>query len=206
MFITFEGGEGCGKTTHIELLASHLKSLGKELIITKEPGGSELGLELRKILLEKDPEIFSEIFLFAADRVEHVEKVIRPALNEGKIVLCDRYIDSTLAYQLAGRGLPEDLVRYVNWIACRGLIPDLTFLLDIPVNEGLKRARERGKMNRFDSEIVAFHERVRDKYIEIASLEKKRMHTVDSLRPIDEVQKEVIEITDQRLNVAVTNN
>ena len=206
MFITFEGGEGCGKTTHIELLASHLKSLGKELIITKEPGGSELGLELRKILLEKDPEIFSEIFLFAADRVEHVEKVIRPALNEGKIVLCDRYIDSTLAYQLAGRGLPEDLVRYVNWIACRGLIPDLTFLLDIPVNEGLKRARERGKMNRFDSEIVAFHERVRDKYIEIASLEKKRMHTVDSLRPIDEVQKEVIEITDQRLNVAVKNN
>lgn len=199
MFITFEGGEGCGKTTHIELLSAHLKSLGKDFLATKEPGGTEIGLELRKILLEKDPERYSEIFLFAADRVEHIEKVIKPALSQGKIVICDRFTDSTLAYQLSGRGLPEDLVRYINWISSRGLIPDLTILLDIPVSEGIKRAKDRGKMNRFDAEIVAFHENVRDKYIEIASNDTKRVKIVDSLRPIDDVQKQIREILESKL-------
>lgn len=194
MFITFEGGEGCGKTTHIELLAQFLSSLGHIVLVTKEPGGTELGLELRKILLDKDPEVFSEIFLFAADRIEHVEKTIKPALNAGKIVLCDRFTDSTLAYQLGGRGLPEDLVRYVNWISSRGIIPELTFLLDIPISEGIKRAKERGELNRFDSEITAFHERVRDKYIEIAANEKERIKIVDSLSPIEEVQDRIREI------------
>ncbi len=199
MLITFEGGEGCGKTTHIDLLAQHLKTLGRDVVVTKEPGGTEVGAKLRNILLEGEPEVFSEIFLFAADRVEHVEKIIRPALNAGKIVLCDRYLDSTLAYQLGGRGLPEDLVRYVNWISCRGVLPALTFLLDIPVADGIKRAKERGKLNRFDSEIIAFHERVRDKYIEIADNDKGRIVIVESLRSVDVVQKQIREIAEKRL-------
>ncbi len=191
MFITFEGGEGCGKTTHIELLAEYLKAKGKDIIVTKEPGGTEIGKEIREMLLEKEPEVHSEILLFGADRIEHVEKVIKPALTAGKIVLCDRYIDSTIAYQLSGRGLPEDLVRYVNWISSRGIMPELTFLLDIPVKDGIERAKSRGKLNRFDAEISGFHERVRDKYIEIASRNKDRIVVVDSLRPIDSVQKEI---------------
>lgn len=198
MFITFEGGEGCGKSTHIALLAEHIKSKGKEVIVTKEPGGTPLGHEIRTILLEKEPEIVSEIFLFAADRVEHVEKVIRPALAAGKIVLCDRFMDSTLAYQLGGRALPEDLVRYVNWIASRGLTPDLTLLLDIPANEGLKRAKERGVIDRFESEILAFHENVREKYMEIAANEPKRIHVISSLMPIDEVQKQIRDVYEKQ--------
>ncbi|MBI5700607.1 dTMP kinase [Candidatus Saganbacteria bacterium] len=193
MFISFEGGEGCGKTTQIELLSKYLASKGQDVVITKEPGGTSLGMELRKILLEKEPEILSEIFLFAADRVEHVEKIIKPALDKKKTIICDRYMDSTLAYQLGGRGLPEDLVRYVNWVASRGLVPDITILLDVPVEVGLKRAKERGNIDRFEKEIVAFHERVRDKYLEIAQNDKKRVKVINSTMPVEDVQNRIRE-------------
>jgi dTMP kinase len=193
MLITFEGGEGCGKSTHAQLLKEYLELSGKQVVLTKEPGGTIFGVTLRKILLEGDfsLESQSEIFLFAADRMEHVEKVIRPALAEGKIVISDRFIDSTIAYQLGGRGLPEDLVRYINWISCRGLIPDITFLLDVKVEEGLKRALGRGAADRFEKEILAFHERVRDKYLEIAQNEPERVKVIETFKDVSEVQKEI---------------
>jgi len=189
MFITFEGGEGAGKSTQIILLEKYLRSINKEVIVTKEPGGSPLGEKLRSILFEYEPEALSEILMFAADRIEHVEKVIKPALSKGQIVLCDRYIDSTIAYQLGGRGLPEDLVRYINWIGCRGLMPDLTIFLDIPVEEGLKRAKNRGNVNRFEHEIKAFHERVREKYQEIAHNEPSRVKTLNAISDIAEIHE-----------------
>jgi len=193
MFITFEGGEGCGKSTHAKLLKEHLESMGKDVVLTKEPGGTRLGMVIREALLDNELsiEILSEIFLFCADRVEHVEKIIRPALSAGKIVICDRFIDSTIAYQLGGRALPEDLVRYINWISSKALIPEITFLLDIAVEEGLKRTAERGPMNRFEKEILAFHERVRDKYLAIASENLDRIKVIDTFKGIDETQKEI---------------
>lgn len=200
MFITFEGGEGCGKSTHVKLLEEFVKSKGKEVAVTHEPGNTQLGKSIRKVLLDKESEVepLSEIFLFAADRLEHVEQVIKPALNSGKIVICDRFTDSTLAYQLGGRGLPEDLVRYVNWISCRGLVPDLTFLLDIDVKEGLKRAAQKGK-DRFESEILAFHERVREKYLEIAKDDPKRFKVIETYKDQNEVQKEIRRIVSEKL-------
>ncbi|MFA4966598.1 MAG: dTMP kinase [Candidatus Margulisiibacteriota bacterium] len=193
MFITFEGGEGCGKSTHAKLLKEYLESSGKSVVLTKEPGGTEIGDIIRKALLNNDlsVELLSEIFLFCADRVEHVEKVIRPALSEGKIVISDRFIDSTIAYQLGGRALPEDLVRYLNWISSKGLLPDITFLLDIPVEEGIKRAAKRGDLNRFEHEILAFHERVREKYNEIAADNPKRIKVISTIKDINEVQNEI---------------
>ena len=195
MFITFEGGEGCGKSTHAKMLKEHLESLGKSVVLTKEPGGTEIGDIFRKALLDNDlsVELLTEIFLFCADRVEHVEKVIRPALSEGKIVISDRFIDSTIAYQLGGRALPEDLVRYLNWISSKGLLPDITFLLDIPVEEGIKRALKRGDLNRFEHEILAFHERVREKYNEIAADNPKRIKVISTIKDINEVQNEIRE-------------
>lgn len=200
MFITFEGGEGCGKSTHVKLLAEHLISQEKEVMVTHEPGGTPVGEAIRKTLLSKDVglEVLSEIFLFAADRVEHLEKVILPALSTGKIVISDRYIDSTIAYQLGGRGLPEDLVRYINWVSCKGLIPDITFLLDVPVKEGLKRARRRGAEDRFEAEILAFHERVRDKYLEIAKDNPERIKVIESIGTIEEVQQKIRELVKTR--------
>lgn len=188
MFITFEGGEGSGKSTHARLLAEHLSA-----VLTHEPGATAVGKLIREALLnpESGLEALSEIFLFAADRVEHMEKIILPALNSKKIVISDRFLDSTIAYQLAGRGLPEDLVRYINWVSCRGRIPDLTFYLDVPVKEGLLRAKERGAADRFEAEILAFHERVRDKYLEIARDNPERVKVIESVGSIEEVQEKI---------------
>lgn len=193
MFLTFEGGEGCGKSTHVKLLAEHLISQGREVVVTHEPGGTPVGEAIRRTLLNKETglEVLSEIFLFAADRVEHLEKVIKPALSAGKVVISDRYIDSTIAYQLGGRGLPEDLVRYINWVSCKGLIPDITFLLDVPVEEGLKRTRQRGAEDRFEAEILAFHERVRDKYLGIARDNPERIKVIQSVGSIEEVNRQI---------------
>jgi dTMP kinase len=193
MFITFEGGEGCGKSTHVAMLKEYLESKGKKVVVTKEPGATRIGTVIRKELLDNDIslESLSEIFLFCADRVEHVEKVIRPALAAGAIVISDRFVDSTVAYQLGGRALPEDQVRYLNWISSRGIMPELTFLLDVPVEEGIKRARSRGDLNRFEKEISAFHERVRDKYLEIAADNRDRIKVINTFKDMEEVQKEI---------------
>ncbi|MDI6731410.1 MAG: dTMP kinase [Candidatus Margulisbacteria bacterium] len=182
MFISFEGPEGCGKSTHTKLLKEYLESRGKKVVLTFEPGGTKLGEELRKMLLHARNKIdrITELAMFAADRAEHVSKVIIPALEHGQWVICDRYVDSTLAYQIAGRGLPEDMVRYMNMVSCHGVLPDLTFLLDILPTLGLERAGKIKKADRFEKEKTTFHNRVRQRYLEIAKNEPKRIRVIDT--------------------------
>ncbi len=200
MFITFEGGEGCGKSTHAKRLKDFLDKEGFNVILTREPGGSLVGDDIRKILIapRKSLADCAEIFLFAADRIQHVEEIIEPALREGKIVLCDRFIDSTVAYQIGGRGLPEDLVRYINMISSKGLIPNFTFLLDVPVKIGLKRAVGVGSPDRFEASESSFHERVRAKYLEIAKECPERITILNTEEDIDivseKIRKKVLEL------------
>jgi dTMP kinase len=196
IFITFEGGEGCGKSTHAKLLMDHLVSSGSEVVLTREPGGTSIGATIREILAygSEPPSNLTELLLFAADRSEHIEKVILPALKAGKIIISDRFIDSTIAYQIAGRALPEDLVRYLNTVSSKGVYPDLTILLDLPVEEGQKRAKLQNRVfDRFESENIEFHKRIREKYLEIAKESPKRIKVINSLRKTSEVQEQIWE-------------
>jgi dTMP kinase len=182
LFVTFEGMEGSGKTTAIQAVAAFLTEQGHRVCITREPGGTPIGQEIRNWLLNPDSvlqDTRSELLLFAADRLEHIAGVIRPALSRGEVVLCDRFTDSTLAYQVGGRGLDSDLVAY--GIGLAGLVPDLTFLMDVSPEEGLRRAGKRGALDRFEKEDLTFHHRVRDAYLAIAKREE-RVHVVDTER------------------------
>ncbi len=167
-FVTFEGPEGAGKSTQIRLLADHLRSQGQSVVATREPGGTAIGEQIRSILLSRDsgamaPE--TEALLHTAARAQHVVEVIRPALDRVDVVLCDRFVESTLAYQGGGRGLPIDQLRELQQLATGGLAPDLKVLLDLDVDVGLgRRRREIGSANRMDDEELAFHRRVRDAY------------------------------------------
>jgi dTMP kinase len=174
MLITFEGMEGSGKTTAIQAVALALTQAGRQVCVTREPGGTPLGKEIRTWLLDphsqlQDPR--SELLLFAADRLEHIAGVIRPALARGEVVLCDRFTDSTWAYQVGGRGLDADLVAY--GIGLAGLVPDVTFLFDLSPEEGMRRAGKRGALDRFEQEDLSFHHRVREAYREIAGRESR---------------------------------
>ena len=202
VFITFEGTEGCGKSTHSKLLSSYFKSLGKKVISTLEPGSTKIGKEIRKILLSTEEPLAknAELFLFACDRAQHVEQVILPALNDGAVVICDRFTDSTLAYQIGGRKLPEELVRYVNAVSSNGLVPDLTFLLDVSPMVGLPRAigvssMEKGKIkkvDRFEKEKITFHNDVRAYYLETAKNDPDRFRIIDTEKlPAHEVQEQI---------------
>jgi len=190
--ITFEGIEGSGKSSHARDLAQFLEERGIPALLTFEPGATDLGKALRDILLSpngvRDPWV--ELFLFLADRREHVTKVILPALEMGTWVLCDRYIDSTLAYQGYGRGLPLSFLREANEKATGRVMPDLTLLLDCPIREGLRRAKGDDRLQR---ESLEFHERVRRGYIEIARREPSRVVVIDSSRAKEEVQREIRE-------------
>ncbi|OGC11209.1 dTMP kinase [candidate division WOR-1 bacterium RIFOXYA12_FULL_52_29] len=201
MFITFEGPEGCGKSTHSQLLKTYLENKGLVVVQTREPGGTPLGVKLRAILLEKSGPIdqLAEASLFFADRAEHVAGVILPALKSGKCVICDRFLDSTLAYQIGGRGLPEDLIRFMNMEASFGVRPDLTFLLDIPPEVGLERAKNKGAADRFEREGMAFHTRVREKYLALAADDPERikLFPFENL-PIDLVQTKIRSIVDEK--------
>ncbi|MFH1826306.1 MAG: dTMP kinase [bacterium] len=182
LFITFEGPEGCGKSTHAKALKGYLEDQGHRVLLTHEPGGTQLGQNIREWLLDPKNNISktSEIYLFGADRAEHVSQVILPALKKGKIVICDRYTDSTIAYQVGGRGLPEDLVRYVNMTSSQGLIPDLTLLLDVSSEEGLKRAGQVGAADRFEREKISFHKKVRAGYLTLAKNDPDRIRVVST--------------------------
>jgi len=199
LFITFEGAEGCGKSTQAAMLKEHLEKMGKNVILTQEPGGTALGKGLRKILL--DPQVSidetTEIYLFAADRSDHVSKIIKPALSEGNIVISDRYVDSTLAYQIGGRNLPEDLVRYINMVSSHGLKPDLTILLDVTPVVGLKRAAKRSKVDRFEQETIEFHQRVREMYLMIAKAEPARVKVINTDEAeIEDVQEQIRDLVE----------
>jgi len=208
--ISFEGGDGSGKTTQLKLLDNYLASRGKSCLSTREPGGTTLGEMIRKILLEAGKvEIASptEIFLYLADRAQHVHEVIRPALASGRLVLCDRFTDSTLAYQGYGRGVDLDMLRRLNQVASHGITPDVTFLLDCPVEVGLSRTAQRNmnlksggsREDRFEQERADFHERVRRGFLELARAEPQRIYVLDASRPTEEVHHEIKKIVDQKL-------
>lgn len=194
MFITLEGVEGSGKSTVRDRLADWLKTKGLELVLTREPGSSSLGRKLRAILLDMDSVGLSEqseLFLYLADRAQHVREVLEPALAAGKIILCDRYADSTLAYQGYGRGVDLDALTLVNNLAIKGLWPDLTLLFDLDASVGLGRARKRNQQEdieqsegRFEAEELDFHQRIRQGYLDLAKKYSYRYRLIDaSLSP-----------------------
>lgn len=209
-FITFEGPEGSGKTTQAHLLYQHLLSLGYPVILTREPGGTPIGERIRAILHDpacSDMLPTTEILLYSASRAQIVGQVIRPALDEGKIVICDRYADSTMAYQGYGHGLDLEALRLITAFATGGLSPDLTFYLDLEVEEGLRRKRkafERGESEwtRMDQKELAFHRRVRQGYLELASLEPSRWIILDALEPVETIQARIRSIVEERLREA----
>lgn len=209
MFITFEGIEGSGKSTALNLLAEHLQNKGYSVLTTREPGGCSLGRRLRALLLDARNDSLrsrAELFLFLADRAQHVGEIIRPALDEGQIVLCDRYVDSTLAYQGHGRGMDTDQLAVVNDLAIGGLMPHLTLLLDLPIGTGLLRAGKRNQEDgtaitegRFESESQEFHRRVRHGYLHQAAENPDRFAIIDATLPPDEVLLQCISAVEQRL-------
>lgn len=194
-FITFEGIDGSGKTTQFRMLANWLRDRGKEAIETVEPGGTAIGREIRRILLDPantDIQPRAELLLYFASRAQNVDQVIRPGLESGRIVLCDRFTDSTLVYQGAGRGIDTNVVLDLDRIACRGLKPDLTFLIDIDLETSLARAKRRNDRigqseSRIDEESAAFHERVRQGYLALARSEPDRFVVIDGRGAIGEV-------------------
>lgn len=192
MFITFEGPEGAGKTTIISYLGIELRRLGYRVCLTREPGGSHLGTKLREIILNQgDVDYRTELFLFLADRAQHVADVIRPALLRGEIVLCDRYVDSTIVYQGYARGLNISFLRQLNEFATQGLKPDLTFFLDIDPIIGLKRQT---KQDRLDREPLDFHQKVRQGFIAEAQMDPSRWKIIDASEYCHKVQEEVLKI------------
>ncbi len=183
-FITLEGGEGCGKSTQSRLLLKKLEQQNIPAVLTHEPGGTALGDEIRKVLKRKRDSLISpqaELFLLAASRVQLLAEIIRPALEEGKVVVCDRFTHSTLVYQGYGRGLDLTIVETVNNIATQDLKPDLTILLDISPEQGL--ARKRSLKDRFELEDLSFHRRVREGYLKIAAAEPDRWLVIDASLP-----------------------
>ncbi len=206
MFITFEGIEGCGKTTQIALLAEHLRGRGLGVVTTREPGGSPVGPALRRILLSEEYGISerAELLLYAAERAEHVARVIRPALARGEWVLCDRFGDATRAYQCFGRGLPRREVEAAHAIATGGLEPDLTLLLTLSVEEALERARARNGSTqsgegRFEAESLAFHRKVAAGYEALAAEFPGRILPVDGLGEAEAVRLRVLKALEGRL-------
>ena len=192
LFITFEGGEGCGKSTHSRLLLKKLAQQNIPVVLTHEPGGTALGDELRKALKKKRGSFVSpqaELFLVAASRAQLVAEVIRPALEQGKVVICDRFTHSTMVYQGYGRGLDFTAIQMVNNMATRNLNPDLIVLLDIPPEQGL--ARKRSLKDRFELEDLSFHRRVRDGYLKMAAAEPDRWLVIDASLPKEKVTKTI---------------
>jgi dTMP kinase len=200
-FITFEGGEGAGKTTQVSRLAERFRAQGRTVHAVREPGGTELGEDTRRILKHapygarlSDP---AELLLFAASRAQLIAEIIRPALAKGEIVLCDRFTDSTAAYQGCGRGLPADVIATVNDFATGGLRPDLTVLLDLPAADGLERARRRAPVagaaeaDRMETMNLAFYERVRAGYLEFAAREKGRFLVVDARQSPEQIAEQI---------------
>ena len=210
MFITFEGIEGCGKSTQITRLANILTAGGHEVIVTREPGGCAIADQIRAVLLDAQNTAMvpmAELMLYAAARAQHVAEVIAPALARGAIVLCDRFADATRAYQAYGRGLPHTLIEALNDLACGTTVPHLTVLLDCPVPVGLGRARSRidatagPKEERFELESLAFHERVRHGYQQIALQQPERFCMIDADGSLDQIACRIKEAVLPRIPV-----
>ncbi len=199
LFISFEGIEGCGKSTQIHLLADYFDKQAQAYIKTREPGGTALGEKIRPLLLDRNsnPNSLAELFLYSADRAQHCEEVIRPGLKQSKIVMCDRFIDSTLAYQHGGRKIDLALIENLIQISTEGLKPDLTFLFDCPVEVGLGRAKGRNLkendiQDRFENLDLSFHQAVREEYLKLAQIEAKRFCIIDATLPILEISEQIL--------------
>jgi dTMP kinase len=193
VLIAFEGGEGSGKSTQIEALATSLRAAGRSVLVSHEPGATSVGLRIRDLVLHTDEKIAprAEALLFAADRAHHVHTVVRPALESGQVVLLDRFIDSSLAYQGAGRELLEPEIRDLSLWATGGLRPELTVVLDIPALDGLARARGRSGADRLERESLEFHDRVRRAYLRLAAAEPDRYLVLDATRGVVELSSEI---------------
>ncbi len=198
-FITFEGIDGSGKSTQLRLLGNFLRANGCDALLTREPGGTALGVRLRAALLDAMEEVdpLTELLVFAADRAQHVRRVLRPALKAGKVVISDRYADATVAYQGAGRGFSPELISQIVQLATEGLKPDLTLLFDLSIDESTSRTARRttgrssGKISRdrLDIEKADFHMRVRDAYLRIALAEPERVKLIDTSGPVEHTQE-----------------
>ena len=193
-FITVEGIEGVGKTTNIEFIHKWLLAAGKDVVVTREPGGTPLGEAIRGLLL--DPQYTGmdstcELQLMFAARAEHLARVIRPALEEGQWVLCDRFTDATYAYQGGGRGIDTGIIARLEALVQGGFRPDITLLLDVPVEVGLARASKRGDLDRFEQEKVEFFERVRQAYLDMARQYTARYRVIDASQPLEQVQQQL---------------
>ena len=203
-FITFEGIDGSGKSTQLRLLGNFLRAQGCDALLTREPGGTTLGLRLRAALLDAMEEVdpLTELLVFAADRAQHVRRMLLPALQAGRLVISDRYADATVAYQGAGRGFSPELIQQIVQLATEGLKPDLTLLFDLPIEESTTRTARRttGKSStrispdRLDIENAEFHARVRDAYLQIALAEPERVKLIDTSGSVEHTQERVKEI------------
>jgi dTMP kinase len=211
MFISICGVEGAGKTTQIRRIADFLKSTGLKFVMTREPGGTEIGMKIRSILLDPKNHNLTpkaELFLYAADRTQHIEQLILPALNEGKIVVTDRFVDSTTVYQGYARGIDFELVEKINDLVLNGLKPDVTILLDISPAVGLARVKDQLQFgerieseSRFEQEELVFHEKIRQGFLTLAQKETNRFHIIDADRDPDEVTKDIIRILKTALDL-----
>lgn len=199
LFITFEGADGCGKTTQLKLLAEDLKMRGYDVVITREPGAKGLGEKIREILLNYDGDVSDrcESFLFLADRAQHIDMIVNPAVETGKIVLCDRHTDSSVAYQGYGRGLPVERIKMLNELAVNGRHPDLTIVFDIDVETSMSRVGD--EKDRLESAGMEFFNRVRNGYLEIAKQEPQRVKVLNAAKSIDEIQKDVKKLVENLL-------
>lgn len=205
-FFALEGGEGAGKSTQADRLAAALRERGHDVLVTREPGNTPLGAQLRRLLLDPAIDLSdrAEALLYAADRAEHVARVVRPALERGEHVISDRYVDSSIAYQGYGRGLGPAPIRRLSRWATAALLPDLTVLLDLPVEDGMARARARGRAagtetDRLEAEARGFHQRIRAGFLELVAADPERYALVDAAREPDEVALDVLTAVERAL-------
>ena len=203
-FITLEGGEGAGKSTQIQVVKDYLEARGIDVVVTREPGGTPVGQEIRNLLVSGDKDKWSplsETLLILADRAAHLERVIRPALADGKYVVCDRFFDSTRAYQGIAGGLGLEVIHNLQQPVLGTALPDVTLLLDIDPEKGLSRAQERGGDLRFESKTLAYHQTLRQAFLDFAKQEPERMVVIDADRDIEAVSTDIITVLGERLDV-----
>jgi dTMP kinase len=203
-FITLEGGEGAGKSSQIQVVKDYLEARGIDVIVTREPGGTPVGQEIRNLLVSGDKDKWSplsETLLILADRAAHLERVIRPALADGKYVVCDRFFDSTRAYQGIAGGLGLEVIHNLQQPVLATTLPDVTLLLDIDPEKGLSRAQERGGDLRFESKTLEYHQTLRQAFLDFAKQEPERMVVIDADRDIEAVSTDIITVLGERLDV-----